>query len=81
MASALSSLFDELQLNEDCYAIGHTSKLLAAELVNISSAKTKKVIFLVHTDKYKSNYRLTYEVISIFIPGGRIVNNHYYYHR
>ncbi|XP_028405733.1 sec1 family domain-containing protein 2-like [Dendronephthya gigantea] len=42
LASALSSLFDELELNEDCYAIGHTSKLLAAELVNISSTKMKK---------------------------------------
>ncbi|CAB3986675.1 Sec1 family domain-containing 2 [Paramuricea clavata] len=42
LASALSTLFDELELTEDCYAVGHTSKLLAAELVNISSAKLKK---------------------------------------
>lgn len=36
-------MFDELEVAEDCYGIGHTSKLLAAELVNISSARMKKV--------------------------------------
>ncbi|XP_046853756.1 sec1 family domain-containing protein 2-like isoform X2 [Xenia sp. Carnegie-2017] len=44
LALAFSELLNESELHEDCYAIGHTSKLLASELASLSSAKMKKNI-------------------------------------
>ena len=43
LASALCDFFEALELTENCYGIGHTAKMLASEVANLSAAKTKKV--------------------------------------
>lgn len=48
-ASYLNGFLDILNVNEDCYALGGTSKLIASELASLPWAKNRrKVIFLMN---------------------------------
>ncbi|XP_065846392.1 sec1 family domain-containing protein 2-like [Oscarella lobularis] len=40
--SMLNSLFGDLDVNEDCYSVGHTSRLIAMELANLPAAKARR---------------------------------------
>ena len=44
----LSDLFAQLDVGEDCYSVGSMSKLIAAELANLPSAKTRRKVGLIH---------------------------------
>ncbi|XP_048578515.1 sec1 family domain-containing protein 2 [Nematostella vectensis] len=41
-ASGLSSMFELLEVSEDCYGMGYLSKLIASELANIPSARGRR---------------------------------------
>ncbi|XP_062507516.1 sec1 family domain-containing protein 2-like [Corticium candelabrum] len=40
--SQLNDFFSQLDIGEDCYAVGSMSKVIAAELANLSSAKSRR---------------------------------------
>lgn len=43
-ASGLNSLFELLEVNEDCYGMGYLSKLIATELANMPSARVRRKV-------------------------------------
>lgn len=46
LASTLNSMFESMSIHEDCYAVGHFSRLVATELANMPDARgRRKVIF------------------------------------
>eukprot|EP00058_Branchiostoma_floridae_P023807 XP_002609297.1 hypothetical protein BRAFLDRAFT_59700 [Branchiostoma floridae] len=42
LASNISSLFEGLNVREDCYAVGPFSRVIASELANLNSAKNRR---------------------------------------
>ena len=40
----LSSLFELLEVSEDCYGIGYLSKVIATELANLPAARTRRKV-------------------------------------
>jgi len=43
-ASSLSSMFELLDINENCYGVGYLSKLVASELANLPSARGRRKV-------------------------------------
>ncbi|XP_065053215.1 sec1 family domain-containing protein 2-like [Rhopilema esculentum] len=42
LASSINDLFENLSIHEDCYGIGHFSKIVASELANMPNAKARR---------------------------------------
>lgn len=42
----LSSLFELLEVSEDCYGVGYLSKVIATELANLPAARTRRKVRL-----------------------------------
>eukprot|EP00794_Sanderia_malayensis_P016691 gene16691-18385_t len=42
LASSLSDMFEISSINEDCYGVGHFSKIIASELANLPDAKARR---------------------------------------
>lgn len=43
-AFGLNSLFELLDVNEDCYGVGYLSKVIATELANLPSARMRRKV-------------------------------------
>lgn len=43
-AFGLNSLFELLEVSEDCYGIGYLSKVIATELANLPAARTRRKV-------------------------------------
>lgn len=43
-AAGLSSMFEMMDINEDCYGLGYISKLVASELANMPSARGRRKV-------------------------------------
>ena len=43
-AAGLSSMFEIMDINEDCYGLGYISKLVASELANLPSARVRRKV-------------------------------------
>lgn len=43
-AFGLNSLFELLEVSEDCYGIGYLSKVIATELANLPVARTRRKV-------------------------------------
>ncbi|XP_057313042.1 sec1 family domain-containing protein 2-like [Hydractinia symbiolongicarpus] len=42
LASTLNSMFESMSIHEDCYAVGHFSRLVATELANMPDARGRR---------------------------------------
>ena len=43
-AFGLNSLFELLDVNEDCYGVGYLSKVIATELANLPAARMRRKV-------------------------------------
>ena len=43
-AFGLNSLFEMLEVNEDCYGVGYLSKVIATELANLPAARMRRKV-------------------------------------
>ena len=43
-AFGLNSLFELLEVSEDCYGVGYLSKVIATELANLPAARTRRKV-------------------------------------
>ena len=43
-AFGLNSLFELLEVSEDCYGVGYVSKVIATELANLPAARTRRKV-------------------------------------
>ena len=46
LSGSLNEMFEKMNVNEDCYAVGPFSRLLANDLVNMSDAKGRRKVSL-----------------------------------
>ena len=44
LASSLNDMFENLEIHEDCYGVGHFAKVVASELANLPSAKARRKV-------------------------------------
>ena len=72
LASSLNDMFENLEIHEDCYGVGHFAKVVASELANLPSAKARrkvrriikiiplftsiKMVFLCNSTKKRQHY-------------------------
>ena len=54
--SSLSGFCEQLQVSEDVYAVGHTSRIVASELAGLPSAKARRKVgnFFIYHVYYSS---------------------------
>ena len=43
-AFGLNSLFEMLEVSEDCYGVGYLSKVIAAEIANLPAARSRRKV-------------------------------------
>lgn len=46
LSGSLNEMFEKMNVNEDCYAVGPFSRLLANDLANMSDAKGRRKVRL-----------------------------------
>lgn len=51
-AFGLNSLFELLDVNEDCYGVGYLSKVIATELANLPAARMRRKVQFVFVRFY-----------------------------
>ena len=44
LASSLNDMFENLNINEDCYGVGHFAKIVASELANLPNARARRKV-------------------------------------
>ena len=44
LASSLNDMFENLEIHEDCYGVGHFAKIVASELANLPNAKARRKV-------------------------------------
>lgn len=58
LSGSLNEMFEKMNVNEDCYAVGPFSRLLANDLANMSDAKGRRKVRLLISFS-ASNYVLS----------------------
>ena len=44
LASSLNDMFENLEIHEDCYGVGHFAKTVASELAGLPAAKARRKV-------------------------------------